>query len=149
MATATPLLIALLRESADRLEAADTYQWGHMGMCNCGFLARTVTGLSEHVIHEAALVRGGDWEQQAKDYCPTSGLMIDSIIATMMDIGLSPEDMAHLEKLSDDRVLQRLPHDRRYPARNVKADVVLYMRTWADLLADELPVPQMALAAFV
>lgn len=138
MANATPSLISLLRETANHLDASDEYQWGHMGMCNCGFLARTVTGLSEHVIHEAALQRGGDWEQQANDYCPTSGLMIDSIIATMIAIGLTPEDIAHLEKLSDNEVLQRLPAERRYLSRNVKRDVVLYLREWAEMLEERV-----------
>ena len=43
-----------LRATADRLAAPDArYEWGHMGGCNCGHLAQTVTTLSRAEIQVA------------------------------------------------------------------------------------------------
>ena len=116
-------LIALLRSTATRLAAESDYQWGHMGMCNCGHLAQSITGLTRREIHEAALVREGDWERQAEDYCPTSGLMIDHILAAMMRLGMTRDDIRHLEKLSDPAVLRRLGVTYlRFNARGMSCD---------------------------
>lgn len=130
-----PDLLALLARTADRLERDTTYQWGHMGQCNCGHLAQSITGLTGAEIHASALVREGDWEEQANRYCPTSGLLIDTILATMFNLGLTRDDVRHLEKLSDPNVLRRLR--RGYLQRNRREDVVLYLRAWRDLLAEK------------
>lgn len=138
MALANEELIRLLRVTADRLSGDTTYQWGHMGMCNCGHLAQSLTGLTESEIHQSALARYGDWEQQARDYCPTSGLLIDHILAALLDVGMTRDDIRHLEKLSDAAVLQRLPRERRFLRFNRREDVVLYMRTWSEVLEAKL-----------
>ena len=36
MATANPELIAALERTASKLQQGASYQWGHMGACNCG-----------------------------------------------------------------------------------------------------------------
>src|SRR5438552_12081268 len=109
-----------------------------MGMCNCGHLAQAITGLTPAEIHASALAREGDWEQQAIDYCPTSGQIIDHVLAAMFLIGLHRDDIRNLEKLSDIDVVHRM---RRYPRRNRREDVVEYMRMWADIL-EERSTPQ-------
>jgi hypothetical protein len=144
MAAPDSTLIRMLRESASRLSVTSSYQWGHMGMCNCGHLVQTLTGLTASEIHSSAMQRHGDWEAQADDYCPTSGLLIDHILAAMMELGLDRNDIRNLEKLSDPAVLLRLP---RHVRHNVRDDVVLYMRGWADLLEEQLAgQDQLALA---
>lgn len=124
-------LIHALRDAAARIAATDSYQWGHMGMCNCGFLAQTITGLTGDEIHSSAMERHGDWEEQAALYCATSGLVIDHVLSAMMQLGLDESDIRNLEKLSDLAVLRRLP---RHVRHNVRGDVVMYMTAWADLL---------------
>jgi hypothetical protein len=132
-------LAAALRVTADRLEAGVSYQWGHLGLCNCGNLVQTVCGLPRQVIHEWALERTGDWEQLANDYCPTSGHHIDDIIASLLALGMTQGDIGHLEKLDDPRVLTALPGGHRWLTRHERADVVLYLRTWAGLLDAAAP----------
>lgn len=139
MARATVELVKALRSTATRLRSEVHYQWGHMGQCNCGHLAQTITQISHRDIHRSAMIREGDWEQQANDYCPTSGYRIDDIIAALMDIGMNPSDIGNLEKLRDDAVLARLPQGKRYLTHNRREDVVLYMETWATLLEEALP----------
>lgn len=139
MARANSDLIAALRQTAARLSGDVSYQWGHMGMCNCGHLAQSITGLAGGEIHQSALVREGDWEQQANDYCPTSGNLIDSVLAAMFDLGLTRSDVRHLEKLSDPQVSRRAGGHLRF---NRREDVILYMRTWADLLEESVAEAQ-------
>jgi len=133
MARANRELIDALRRPAERLSGDVSYQWGHMGMCNCGHLAQSITGLASAEIHQSALVREGDWEQQANDYCPTSGNLIDVVLAAMFDLGLTRNDIRWLEKLSDPDVIRRVGRHLRF---NNRDDAMLYMLTWAELLIE-------------
>lgn len=142
MAYPSHRLIQVLRSTAGRLQAGPkaggAYQWGHMGACNCGHLAQTVTRLTPHDIHRKALSRPGDWNEQMREYCPTSGLPIDELITQMLALGLTPGDLAHLERLTAPEVLARLPEGERLLRHNQRDDVVRYMLVWADLLEEQL-----------
>jgi hypothetical protein len=131
-------LIQALRTTAQKIEHNSSYQWGHMGLCNCGFLAQEITSLSKDEIHRRAMQRHGDWSEQLNDYCPTSGLPMDDLIDQLVDFGFTLEELRHLERLSDPSILQRLPIQKRYLSHNVKADVIVYMTTWANLLEESL-----------
>jgi hypothetical protein len=145
MARSSAKLVAAIRETADRLALGDNYQWGHMGSCNCGHLAQTITHYNKGQIHGAAMWRHGDWTEQLRDYCPQSGLPMDEIIDQMLAWGLSSRDLAYLERLSDPTVLEALPPTRRYLKHNLRDDVVLYLRSWAALLELEL-IPSLDLS---
>ncbi|TGD79365.1 hypothetical protein [Hymenobacter wooponensis] len=139
MAQSTLSVIQALRDTAQRLVAQAPYQWGHMGSCNCGHLAQTITKLTKGEIHARAMQRYGDWERQINDYCPTSGLPIDDTIDEMLALGFTRQDLAHLERLADPTILAAIPFERRNAMRhNQRDDVVLYLRTWADLLESQL-----------
>lgn len=126
-------LIDVLDRTIDRLAGDTRYSWGHMGMCNCGHLAQSITGLTSAEIHASALVREGDWEEQANRYCPASGLLIDTVLAAMFDLGLTRDDVRHLEKLSDPAVLRFA--GRTHLRRNHRDDVLVYLQSWRALLA--------------
>ena len=160
MAQPTLPVIQALRDTAHRLATQAPYQWGHMGSCNCGHLAQTITHLTKAEIHARAMQRYGDWERQIIDYCPTSGLPIDQTIDEMLALGFSRHDLSHLERISDPTIRAAIPFERRDALRhNQRDDVVLYLRTWADLLEhdllagislpnfDETPVPTPELVA--
>lgn len=82
--------------------------------------------------------RHGDWTEQLNDYCPTSGLPMDQIIDELIAFGFSADDLRHLEKLSDGQILRSLPIHERNLHYNIKRDVVKYLRTWANLVEDQL-----------
>ena len=124
-------LASALRATADRLESTASFMWGHMGACNCGHLAQTVTGLTGAEIHRAALEREGEWERQANEYCPTSGLLVDHILAAMFALGLTRADVRNLERLADPRVLARVGRPLRFNRRD---DAIAYLRAWAEML---------------
>ena len=138
MAYANTRLIRALRVTTARLREGAGYQWGHLGMCNCGQLAQTVTKRSKRDIHEAALAGGGgEWRDRAREYCPTSGLAIDSIVGALLDHGLNTHDLADLEYLDNPRVLARLGPGTHL-RRNSREDLVRYLDAWAELLSEEL-----------
>jgi hypothetical protein len=138
MARSSVHLVAAIRQTARRLAKGENYQWGHMGSCNCGHLAQTITHYSKGRIHGAAMWRHGDWREQLRDYCPQSGLPLDEIIDQMLEYGLSTDDLAHLERLSDPKILAMLPPEHRNLKHNVRDDVVLYLHAWANLLEEAL-----------
>lgn len=137
MARASLTLIDTLRKTAARLETSTDYQWGHMGSCNCGFLAQEITGLKKSEIHQRAMQRNGDWNEQLNEYCPASGWPMDDLISALLAFGFDRTDLKHLEKLSDPEVLKALPDETRYLLYNRKEDVVTYLRTWADKLEED------------
>ena len=139
MARPTVELIRALRDTAHRLEHGAAYKWSHFGQCNCGNLAQTITQLSPREVYEAAFRRAGDWGEQAREFCPTSGYPIDFVLSQLFAIGMASEDVRHLERLSDDRVLRRLGQPALLYSR--REDVITYMRAWADLLDDERELP--------
>ncbi|MEM8995904.1 MAG: hypothetical protein AAGF23_14045 [Acidobacteriota bacterium] len=134
MARPEPRLIEALRLTARRLERGADYRWTHMGQCNCGHLAQTVTRKSSAELHRLALEKPGDWTQQALDYCPTSGYTMDHVLQSLLDLGLDHGDLGRLEKLSDAKVLARVEKSRRPLDKRSRPDLVLYLRTWADQL---------------
>ena len=138
MAVASTRLIDALSQTADRLNRGDKYAWTHMGSCNCGHLAQTITQLSGEQIHGYALEKAGDWSEQVTHWCSTSKYPIDHVIQSLINIGLDLDDLTKLERLSDRRILLRIPPEMRELHYKNRHDVVLYLQTWADLLREEL-----------
>jgi hypothetical protein len=148
MATPNLELISALRRTAKKLETGAPYQWGHMGSCNCGNLAQEISKLTKAEIHAYAMQNmQGDWSEQTEAYCPVSNQPMDLLMTQMTAIGLTMSDLKNLEKLSDKKILQRLPSESRYLYHNKRDHVVMYMRAWAAMLEDELladiSLPQM------
>lgn len=138
MAIANPKLIEALRKSASDIEQGTNYEWGHMGGCNCGHLAQNLTQLSRAQIHEYAMRKGtGDWSEQVEVYCEDSGMDMDLLIAELMQHGLSQKDLINLEKLGDEKVRQKLGPERDLK-KNKATDAGEYLRTWAQILEEEL-----------
>ncbi|CAN5903887.1 hypothetical protein BH24BAC1_BH24BAC1_11670 [soil metagenome] len=150
MAKTSIELVRLMRQAVKQIAGGAPYQWGHMGSCNCGHLAQAITKRSKGEIHARAMQRHGDWDQQLRDYCPQSGLPLDEVIDEMLALGLTRQDLSNLERLSDPQILRALPPERRFLKHNLRDDVVLYLKTWVDLLEQELlakvTLPQMATA---
>ena len=131
-------IVEALKNTAKQLGKSNNYQWGHMGSCNCGHLAQEITKLNKSEIHSRAMQKYGDWNDQLNDYCPTSGLLMDDLITELLTAGLDLDDLKHLEKLSDSRVLRILPKENRYLQHNNKADVIIYVNAWASMLENQL-----------
>jgi hypothetical protein len=139
MAHASYSLIEAIRKAADTISTSEKYMWGHMGSCNCGNLAQQLTQYTPAEIHAFAMQGRGDWREQLEEYCPTSGLPINMLISSLLNKGLSTSDLQHLERLSDPKVREKMPLERRNSLKhNDKADVVYYLNTWANMLEEQL-----------
>lgn len=110
-----------------------------MGACNCGHLAQTVAHLDAEDIRRYAMERAGEWAEQVLEFCPTSGYPMDAILKALFELGLTTQDLAQLEKLSNPDVLRRLPEElRRQISYREREHVVLYMQAFADVLEERL-----------
>lgn len=140
-------LIGALRQAAKNLESGAPYAWGHHGACNCGHVLQVVTHLTKEEILRHAHTGIGEWTEIAEDYCAVSSAPAYLLVAKLEAIGLTPTDIHCLEYLQDRSVLEALPGGFRWLQKNVRADVVLYFQTFAQLLEDkllqriELPLP--------
>lgn len=138
MAFASPELIFALKETANRLENGSPYAWGNHGKCNCGNLVQVVAKLTPEEILKSAQSGIGEWTELAEDFCGITEAPISLLISKLQEIGLTPSDIHNLEYLEDKKVLQNLPGGFRWLSRNQRADVILYFRTFAQMLEEEL-----------
>jgi hypothetical protein len=139
MANPNKYLIGKLREAASNIDSGASYNWGHVGKCNCGHLIRTIEPLeSGDIYKKAQQVMLDEYSEFVNEYCPDSGVPMDDLIDSLMDVGLSIDDIPQLEYLSNTRVLHALPGGFRYLEKGKADDAVVYMNTWADVLEEEL-----------
>jgi hypothetical protein len=136
MAIASDYVINSIHQTISNLMTTTDYQWGHMGACNCGHLARVVTNFTRAEIHQYALLtQEGDWNDMLNAYCTVSEAPIDMVISEMINKGFSTSDLKHLEYLSEPSILKRL--DVTLLNRNKKEDLLLYLSTWVELLEEQ------------
>lgn len=123
-----------LRSTADRLAEGARYEWGHVGRCNCGHVAQTLTDLDDRQILRIFGQDLGEWTEHARSRCATTNRDLVQLFDVLHTAGMSHEDVLHLENLSDPRILARLPEGARDLRRNEREDVVRYLRAYADSL---------------
>ncbi|MBM3441955.1 MAG: hypothetical protein FJX89_04545 [Bacteroidetes bacterium] len=140
MATPNPFLIASLRETAQRLADGAHYAWGDHGSCNCGNLLQVMTDRTGKDILRIAHTSIGEWTEIAEEWCGVSHLPADRLIGELIEHGLTPTDIRHLEYLDDREVLERLPGGFRWLQRNQRGDVIAYLQTLADLLEEQMDI---------
>lgn len=138
MAKPTITLIESLRETARRLRSGAHYSWGHHGACNCGNLLQVLTRLDEKQILTYAHTAAGEWTELAEEYCSATNVPVNVVLSKLMEAGLTPTDIHHIEYLTDNDVLKKLPGGFRWLKRNVREDVIVYFETFANLLEEEL-----------
>lgn len=166
MAVPSHRLIVALRGTAARLARSEVrYQWASFAHCNCGHLAQSITGLAPEEIQKRAMRGEGDWGGQARDgrrgfpefdygdrpaldegawephdigACQATGAPLDEVLAEMYDLGLTPADVGHLERLSDIEVRRRMGNHTQHFAHHDRSNVIAYLGAWADLLEDQL-----------
>ena len=63
---------------------------------------------------------------------------MDDLISQMILFGFDTDDLKHLERLSDKRILETIPFEERHLQHNNKVDAVKYIRSWAEILENDL-----------
>jgi hypothetical protein len=109
MAKPTRELVDALRATALRLQNGAHYAWGHHGSCNCGHLLQVLTRLDEKEILTYAHTAPGEWTELAAEYCGITQAPVSLLVKKLMEAGLTPTDIHHLEYLTDRTILERLP----------------------------------------
>ncbi|HET9826301.1 MAG TPA: hypothetical protein VFP87_13265 [Chitinophagaceae bacterium] len=137
MAIANFELIKALREAAKRLKNGANYAWGNHGTCNCDQILQVITHLSEQEIIRCAHTNVGEWTELAEEYCGVANSPIESLISELQNLGLNPIDIHNIEYLQNKSVLEKLPGGFRWLRRNVREDVIVYFKTFADILENE------------
>lgn len=138
MAKPNPVLIHALRETAVKLREGATYAWGNHGACNCGNLLQVITPLSRQEIMRYAQTGIGEWTELAEEYCGVTNAPVDLLLSKLIEVGLTPTDVHHLEYLDNREVLENLPGGFRWLKRNERNDVIIYFEAFADLLEAKL-----------
>ena len=132
-------LVLVLQETINRLEKEECdYQWTNQGKCNCGHLIQTVTGKTPASIHNIALNSQGEWTDHAKNFCSSSGLHVDELISELLKIGLSLDQIPHLEYLSSPKITKYIPKKMQPLNHRNKQDLIFYLRTWKKVLKNEI-----------
>ncbi len=138
MAFANPALITAFRAAAQQLRDGAPYAWGHHGQCNCGHLAQVATSFSAEEIQRYAQTGMGEWTELAESHCTATGAPVDLLVQKLLELGLTPTDIHHLEYLDDKSVLKNLPGGFRWLRRNRREDAIAYFEAFADLLENKL-----------
>jgi hypothetical protein len=131
-------LALALKETAQRLRNGANYAWGHHGACNCGNLLQVITPLTEGEILRYAHTATGEWTELAEEYCSASNAPVNLVMSKLLQAGLTPVDIHHIEYLTDREVLENLPGGFRWLKKNAREDVILYFESFAGLLEEKL-----------
>ncbi len=112
-------LIEALKAVVNALEN-DTveYDWYQISHCNCGLVAQAITKTDKETLNDIYLndisislqskidsEYTPGWSQMVKEYCPLTGEPIAEIFQKLYSAGMKREDIAHLEYLSDPKIL--------------------------------------------
>jgi len=141
-------LIDALRETASRLKNGAYYAWGNHGGCNCGNLLQVVANLSREEVLQFAHTGTGEWTEIAEEYCHITNVPLYLLMSKLQAIGLTPTDIHNIEYLEDREVLHALPGGFRWLKKNLRADVISYFETYANVLEQEL-LQQIPLPGFI
>jgi hypothetical protein len=144
-------LIEALRSTARLIKDGVEYSWSHCDRCNCGILARVITGASRDTVTDELLeihmhrLFGMDkectWSNTAQAYCSVTGLPESRILDTLFASGLAAQDIHDLENLSNEKIAAKVG---RPLVKDNPLDVVDYLEAWATLLEDEANFGQCA-----
>ena len=137
MAKASTNLVNALRETANRVSTGVRYEWGHMAHCNCGHLVQTITEMSGQEVASTIKHSLDEWTEHANDICDLSGHPVEHLFTALYQAGFDNTDIIHLEKLSDERVLNKIGTGT-FLRKNKREDFITYLSTMADLMEEEL-----------
>jgi hypothetical protein len=138
--------IRVLREAANRIESApDAYHWTSGDTCNCGIVMQVIKGIDAKALRKLRSGQDARGSWSYVSFCHNSGERYIEVIDCLMATGFDHADISNLEWLTDEKVLTRM--DATCLDEQSAVDVVNYMRTWADLLQEQVNQPLMASGA--
>lgn len=148
-------LLPALKTAIRALEADIVpYNWSKPHSCNCGVVVQAITGKDKAEVsrmHRGAedeavkrgLVRGEDisgapysatWRQIAQYSCTVTGSPIGKMMTALYDLGLTAEDIVHLEYLNNPAILKEanIKTGTGYYAN--QTTLVSYLKAWVRII---------------
>lgn len=120
--------------------------WGQQATDNARIRAQLPPAFPEPDYGDRPALDEGAWEPENVGACTTTGTPLDVIFDQLTDLGLEPEDVGHLERLSDPAVRRRLGTNTTDFLHYRRDNVVAYLTAWADLLDEQLEETEVQLA---
>jgi hypothetical protein len=96
------------------------YDWCKTSHCNCGLVAQAVTRTGQDGLNNDYLIdiknalqtkkkmakgKSATWTELVAEYCPLTGEPLADVFKKLYEAGMTREDIAHLEYLSDPKIL--------------------------------------------
>lgn len=114
------------------------YDWSNHCMCNCGLVIQSILNTDKKTVEELfAYVEdnGNTWKDSVQVYCNASGLPTHVIFQLLYNKGFGPEDIVHLEYLSNPAILEIAKIDKTIKSYYaIKSNLILYLRAWLKIL---------------
>jgi hypothetical protein len=120
------------------------YEWTEHGRCNCGLVVQAILNKNANevqkifddecanlVINESKIT----WKKALQYSCSSTGIPMKGIFKVLLDIGLRPEDISHLEFLSNKVILKDSGIDSSFNSYyQDKKNLILYLKSWIKIL---------------
>lgn len=134
------LLIAIKKTIDQLTNNLVVYYWNDCDRCNCGLLARNITGLEEKEFMSKRRENGGVccWSDGVK-LCRQTGIPINEVYGALREVGMSWEDIENVETLNDKKVLAAM--GKNYIEFSDKENVIAYLKAWASIIEEEDSIP--------
>lgn len=126
------------------------YNWKEQSSCNCGLIVQSLLNLDLmrvskyfHDERKKTSLCYDDketftWKAVLKERCTATGLPMRGIFKALLDHGFRPEDIAHVEYLTNKGILAGTTIDttqEKYFSR--KENLIKYLKSWVNILNEE------------
>ena len=121
------------------------YDWVEQGSCNCGLIVQSLLEKSskevlsnfteEKLKTKFTLQDKVTWKQLLQQRCSITGLPLEGIFQNLYDLGLRPEDITHLEYLSNTGILKDSGIDTsKEKYYQNRTNLIKYLKSWLRIL---------------
>lgn len=153
------------------------YKWSHQNSCNCGVVVQSLLKLgltefyqkteSSYIFDNKTLAKymgievedtHATWKNAAAVYCPITGIPTQEIFKELYELGLTNEDINHLEFMTNEAILEKsgiiTRNKKKFSLKNFfrsknnnsisegkyytkKENLILYLSSWVKILKEE------------
>lgn len=114
------------------------YSWTDCNNCNCGVLARTITGahdLASVGLLDSPITNNKYLAFCEEAFCMTTNLPLPLVFQSFKDTGFSFEELDGLENLNNETILHRV--GVTYLRHSNKSNLIKYIKAWVEILGEE------------
>jgi hypothetical protein len=132
------------------------YEWNETPSCNCGLIVQSLLGKTRDEIVQlnrqeknkvpqyikAIEARDTDtekyyntWKNLAQARCTITGMPLDGIFKAMNEAGFRPEDIVHVEYMTNKAILENSginTEEKSYYSK--KENLIIYLKSWLKIL---------------